>query len=175
LKFVQENAPVSPSTQTDSQRWIIRPIRKLTVRLLSDEFLRISLITGISAIGFFTMKNFIQVVFARWLPPAIDIFLKNLYSGRHIDAAASPFWFNVRLILELVVGSMLLTSAGLLIARRTREGLRLAYAALLASLTTVNLLLFYFEQFSTIMTTLIQFTLLMEVVYFRSRLLKRQS
>jgi hypothetical protein len=175
LKFVQEDALSVPSTQTKPNYWISHLTRKVTVRLLSDDFLRLSLITGISAIGLLTLKNPIQVLFAKWLPPAVDIFLKSLYSGRHIDAAALPFWFDIRLVLELIVGSLLLISSGLLIAKRTREGARLAYVALLLSLTTVNLLLFYFEQFSTIMTTLIQFVLLLEIVYYQRRLIKPQS
>lgn len=172
LKFVQEQGPNVSSTRAKSQFWLNRLVRKITVHLLSDEFLRLSLIVGLTVIGLLTLKNPIQVLFANWLPPTVDIFLKNLYSGRHIDATTLPFWFNIRLVLELIVSGLLLTSAGLLIAKRTREGVRLAYVALLLSLTTVNLLLFYFEQFSTIMTTLIQFTLLLEIIYYRRRLTK---
>jgi len=172
LKFVHEHEPAVSWTRPKSQFWLNRLVRKTTVRLLSDEFLRLSLIAGISAIGLLTLKNPFEVLFAKWLPPTINVFLMNLYSGRPIDATTLPFWFNIRLVFELVVGSLLLISAGLLIARRTRAGVRLAYIALLLSLTTVNLLLFYFEQFSTIMTTLIQFTLLLEIIYYRRRLAK---
>ena len=173
LKFVQEGALSVSPTQSKPPHWIIRLARKAIVQLLSDEFLRFSLILGISAIGLLTLKNPIQVLFAKWLPPAVDIFLMNLYSGRHIDAAALPLWFGIRLVLELIVGSLLLISAGLLAARRAHEGAALAYTALLLSLTTVNLLLFYFEQFSTIITTLIQFILLLEIIYYQRRLIKR--
>ena len=173
LKFVQADPLPAPATQTKPPHWVNCLTRKTTVHLLSDEFLRSSLIVGISVVGLLTLKNPIQVLFAKWLPHTLDIFLKNLYSGRHIDAATSPLWFGIRLALELIVGSLLLTSAGLLSTNRTQAGVRLAYMALLLSLTTVNLLLFYFEQFSTIMTTLIQFTLLLEVIYYQRRLTKR--
>jgi len=172
LNFVQEDASAVPSTQTPPDRRIDHLAKEMTIRLLSDGFLRISLIVGLLGIGLLTLKNPFQVLFARWLPPAFDIFLQNLYSGRHIDAATSPLWFGIRLILEVLVGSLLITSAGLLITKRTKKGVTLAYIALLLSLTTVNLLLFYFEQFSTIMTTLIQFILLVEIIYYQRRLIK---
>jgi len=173
LNFVQEDAPSVQVAQTKPNHRTTRLIRKTTVRLLSDEFLRLSLVVGISAIGLLTLKNPIQVFLAKWIPPTIDIFLQHLYSGRHIDAATSPLWFGIRLALEMIVGSLLLASAGLLTTKRTKQGIGLAYIALLLSLTTVNLLLFYFEQFSTIMTTLIQFALLLEIIYYQRRLIKR--
>jgi hypothetical protein len=172
LDFVQEDAPPIPPAQTKPNQWIDHLTRKATVHLLSDTFLRVSLIVGLLGIGLLTLKNPIQVLFAKWLPPAFDIFLQSLYSGRHIDAATSPLWFGIRLILEVIVGGLFIISAGFLISKRTKAGVRLAYIALLLSLSTVNMLLFYFEQFSTIMTTLIQFTLLVEVIYYQRRLIK---
>ncbi len=45
----------------------------------------------------------------------------------------------------------------------------LAASGLLLSLVGVNLLVFYFKQFSTIITALIQFLLLLLVYHYRSR------
>ena len=173
LKFVEEDALSSSPTQSRSRPWTSRLARKSIVHLVSEEPLRISLIVGISAIGLLTLKNPIQVLLAEWLPPEVDNFLQNLYAGRHIDAATAPLWFAIRLALELIVGNLLLVSSVLLVVRRTRQGAALAYVALLLSLTTVNLLLFYFEQFSTTITTLIQFILFLGIVYYQRRLSKR--
>jgi hypothetical protein len=117
-----------------------------------------------------TLKNRAHMLLARWMPIQIDTFLGNLYAGRHIDAATAPFWFAVRIALELIVGSLLLASACLLAVGRTDRGCALGYAALILSLSTVNLLLFYFEQFSTIITTSIQFLLLLGLLFYRRRL-----
>jgi len=173
LNFVQEDTPPVLATKINRNQKISRIIRRMFVRLLSDQILRISLILGISIIGLLTLKNPVQVYFSEWLPPGLAIFLRNLYSGRQIEAATSPAWFGIRVALESIVGSMLMVSAGLLATKRIKEGVRLAYVSLFLSLTTVNLLLFYFEQFSTIMTTLIQFALLLEIIYYQRRLVKQ--
>ena len=69
--------------------------------------------------------------------------------------------------LELVVGGLLISAAVLIGLRRKRIGASLAYFGLLLSLTTVDILLFYFEQFSTIITTTVQFLLLLGVLVYR--------
>jgi hypothetical protein len=47
-----------------------------------------------------------------------------------------------------------------------------AYWSLLLSLTVVNLLVFYFDQFSAIITAVVQFSLLLAVVYYRKKYLE---
>jgi hypothetical protein len=75
------------------------------------------------------------------------------------------------LALEGAVGSLLLMACILLVLRRDRHGLTFGYFGLLLALTTVNLLVFFFEQFSTIALALLQFGLLMGIIHFRRRYL----
>ena len=71
--------------------------------------------------------------------------------------------------LEGVVGLMLISAAIILAIGKDRIGIRLAYYSLLVALTLTNLLVFYFEQFSTIITATIQFVLLLLVLRYRRR------
>jgi len=57
----------------------------------------------------------------------------------------------------------------LLVTGRERQGIRASYFALLVYLTMVNLLMFYYYQFSTIISAIIQFVLLLAVLYYRQR------
>ncbi len=142
--------------------------RRKTAHLFSDRYLRIYLMLGLLAIGLLNLKNPISILLARWLPPNISALLA-IYAGRHVEAATSPLWSSIRLILEVSVGVLLLTAAGLLAVKRNRQGAAMGYVALLLSLTTVDVLLFYFEQFSTIITTMIQFLLLIGIVIYQRR------
>jgi hypothetical protein len=144
-----------------------RPVRRVIGRLVSRQTLRVLLIVGLVGIGLLTLKNPVNVLLAPWLPPAVTDLLTNLRLGRHIDAPATALWPSIRLGLEVVVGVLLLLSAALLGARKNRLGAALAYLGLLLSLTTVDILLFYFEQFSSIITTAIQFLLLVGVLIYR--------
>jgi hypothetical protein len=170
LKFIQDDAPTSSPNQPASQWKIGQSALGTFGNLVAGERLRILLIIGILAIGLLTLKNPVQELFGGWLPPAVNIWLQDLYSGRCIDISTAPLWFEIRLALEAFVGILLLTSAGLLIVGRKRQGAALGYVALLLSLTTVDLLLFYFEQFSTIITTTIQFLLLLGIGYYQRHL-----
>ncbi len=129
--------------------------------------LRALLSVGLLAIGLLTLKNPARVLLAPWLPQSVLGILERLYAGRQIDPTSAPSWFAARVVLEVGLGALFLLSAGLVAAGHRKWGATLGIAVLLISLTTVNLLLFYFEQFSTVITTTIQFLLLLGLLYWR--------
>ncbi len=142
---------------------------------MSAKWLRAALVMGIFGIGLLTLKNPTHELLLRWLPPGIDALLENLYIGRRVSTTLAPFWYGLRLTLEVIVGMLLLASACLLASRHRQRGCELGYVSLLLSLTTINLLLFYFEQFSTIITTALQFLLLLGLIVYRQRLPDRAT
>ncbi len=166
LEFLEAEAPVEP----------VRPEKAMpgpAVRVLAGAFskatLRALLVVGLTAIGLLSLKNPFSLLLAPWLPPELSALLSGLYIGRHIEATAAPLWSAIRLGLEVVVSLLLLSSAWLLGTKRDRLGAAAGNLGLLLSLSTVNILLFYFEQFSTIFTTAVQFLLLMGIYLFRRR------
>jgi hypothetical protein len=60
-----------------------------------------------------------------------------------------------------------LASALMLLVRRDYLGVTVGYFGLLIALTVLNLLVFYFDQFSAIITATIQFLLLMGLILYR--------
>jgi hypothetical protein len=81
-------------------------------------------------------------------------------------------WFGARVGMEGVLGFIVLVAAVLLLVGRERRAINIAYVALLFSITVVNLLLFYFDQFSTIINATVQFALLLAILRYRARFLK---
>ena len=169
LNFVRAKGTPAAALPGGRSRRIREQVLRPVAALGTSRQFRILLAIGLLAIGLLNLKNPASILMSGWLPPAIGNIL-GLVSGRHIDAAAAPSLFEIRVVLELVVGLLLLASAFLLLARRASQGSALGSVALLLSLTTVNLLLFYFEQFSTIITTTVQFILLAGLVYYRQSL-----
>ncbi|MBN2385381.1 MAG: hypothetical protein JXB85_00045 [Anaerolineales bacterium] len=167
-EFLEAQGALPPDAAEQAQP-ALQPARRIAARMFSQPCLRVSLILGLTAIGLLTLKNPASVLLASWLPTKIIDLLASLYAGRQVDAASAPLWFAIRLGLEVVVGVLLLVSAGFLVAKRDRLATSLGSVALLLSLTTVNILLFYFEQFSTIITTSIQFLLLIGINAVRRR------
>jgi hypothetical protein len=71
--------------------------------------------------------------------------------------------------LETVIGLLFVSTAVLMVTRREQLATALGSLALLLSLTGVNLLTFYYDQFSGIATALFQLALLVGLAYYRQR------
>lgn len=84
-------------------------------------------------------------------------------------------WLATRFGLESLVGLLQLVSVGLLFSRRDNVAINLAAISLLLSLTAVNLLVFYFDQFSAILTAFTQFWVLTGLFYFRERFIRNEK
>jgi hypothetical protein len=105
--------------------------------------------------------------------------LERLMAGwilnSYVSSKAALGWFLVRLGLDAAVGSILIAAAILLILRRDRLGLSLNVFGLLLILTGVNLLEFYFDQFSEILPATVQFCLLLATLRYREKFLGPQT
>jgi hypothetical protein len=97
--------------------------------------------------------------------------LERLLAEGALTSSSGLPWFLARMSLEAITGTMLLASAGLLIAGRDRLGVLAGTTSLLVSLTIVNLLAFYFDQFSAITTATVQLYFLLIAGYYRRRFL----
>jgi hypothetical protein len=75
------------------------------------------------------------------------------------------------LALGLSVGLVLLFSAALLLFGRDQLATAFASVGLLLALSAVNLLVFYYDQFSSILTALVQLALLSGIIYYRQKYL----
>jgi hypothetical protein len=78
-------------------------------------------------------------------------------------------WFALRMISQGLAGGMLLLSAGLLILRQDRRGVLLGLIGMLFYLITVNLVVLYFDQFTYILATVIEFGFFMSMLRYRQR------
>jgi hypothetical protein len=142
------------------QRWLPRP------RLKSV------LIGGLSALGLWALWNLGAWLLALDEPLRLTNLLSDMITAGRLSSPSGVSWLAVNTGLKAACGLVLLAGAGLLLAGRDSLGLRIGHFGLLLFLTVANLLEFYFEQFSTIVPALIQFTLLLGLVYYRRRYLE---
>jgi len=104
-------------------------------------------------------------------PGPMEDLLARLIAAGQISGQGGLFWFFARLLLEAALGLLLVFSALMIAARREDNGTFFGYWGLLISLTTVDLLVFYFDQFSTILIAIFQFVALSLIGYYRRRFL----
>ena len=98
-------------------------------------------------------------------------FVEVLRSSDVRSLNALRFTF-IRLILEGGFSLLLLTSAFMLLRGKSVLGVRLAVISLVMTLTTVDLLVYYLDQFSATLSVLAQFGLLLLVLLYREIHLK---
>jgi hypothetical protein len=139
---------------------------------LTEIRLKWLLVVGMLLLSWLTLKNPIQTWLQTVIPNSLlEKFLQS-HLGRQIPSAESTNLSYVRISLEVLIGISLLVSVGLFLAGKKRLAVNLAYFDLLASLVVLDLFLFYFEQFSTVGTVLVQFLVLLGVIFYRARYLK---
>ena len=85
---------------------------------------------------------------------------------------ADQAWTPIRLGLESFTGLPLVFAAFLLMLGQERRGVLVGRAWLVFSLTIVNLLVFYFDQFRAVVDALLQFVLLLGVLHYQRRYLR---
>jgi hypothetical protein len=174
LDFLQaENFQGSPTKSGLMTRWRARFVTA-EARWLTSSNLKIAVIMGLIVLGLRGVLAAIATILlvssiadpAHWQKLALT-------PGPEGDAFGSTrlLLLVIALMLESVIGGLLLIAAILLTTAHVRRGLILSYWALLFSLTGVQLLSFYFNQFDVIVTTLLQFSVLFGVLRYRARYL----
>jgi hypothetical protein len=146
---------------------------KFEARWITRGRLKAILTGGLLALGVAAMVNLVRLLIGTQVPETMEMWIKIWSEVGRITDVRGLLWMLTRVGLEGVVGFMLLMAAILLLIGKDRWALTIAYYSLLLSLTVTNLLVFYFEQFSTIIPAIIQFLILMGVLLYRRRYLSR--
>lgn len=166
--LASEELRIAPESSSALER-LLGNLRQLEIRWISKRRLKAVLAGGLAALGILALWNLVMLLFVTRDPSRLESMITELVVGGQVASITGMFWFSARVALEGFVGLLLVVSAGLFIANKDRSGAALGYVGLLLSLAVVNLVIFYFEQFSTIIPALVQFLLLLGVMYYRRR------
>jgi hypothetical protein len=138
-------------------------------RWISLRRLKGVVVGALIGLGVVQILSMVRLIWAALDPVYLERMLALLIAGGKVTSASAMAWFVGRMTLEGLVGLILIGAASFLVFGKEKLGIRLAYYGLLLSLTITNLLVFFFEQFSTIITASVQFILLLLVLRFRRR------
>jgi len=144
-------------------------LRSLEERFLDQNRLRTWLSLGTIVLGSFATLTSIIAILATFTPPGLLRFLTALFNPANIGEIR---WFLATHALQGTIGIMLIGSGVSIAKHRQRVGFALAYYSLIVYLIIVDLMLFYYYQFSTIISALVQFSLLIGLIHFRNRYYK---
>lgn len=84
-----------------------------------------------------------------------------------ITSHSSLDWLTARVSLQAMVGLILLNAAIFLLRGKLEKGLSFSFLGMLLQLTTLDMLIFYYDQFSTIVFVLIQVVIFLAIQQYR--------
>jgi hypothetical protein len=154
-----------------STRWD-RLVEKMVVwegRVFTHGRMRAALAGALLALGLWSLLGLAQAV----TPWVAATHVEELVIGGRLGSSIELAGFSTRLALESAVGLLYLSASVLMAIDRTELGVTIGSIGLLLALTTVNLLVFYFEQFSTIITATVELIVLLALLRFRTRFVSR--
>jgi len=86
-----------------------------------------------------------------------------------------PDWLIVKAASQAAIGIFSFAAAILLLLRREASAIRIGILVLTTSLTVVNLLVFYLDQFSASINAIFEFALLLGLINYRRRFMQESS
>ncbi len=101
--------------------------------------------------------------------------LEQFMANNLVRNATGMNWFEAQILLEGAMGVIALAAALFLVFRKDTIGIWLGIADLIITLVVVNLLTFYFNQFSTIGFAVVQFVLLVFLLSYKRRFMDPSS
>lgn len=173
LDFLHSDAVIVSSDKPTIVEKIEKRFINFEKKWITRERLRAVLAGGLLALAIAAMLNFARLLIGTQVPETLEKWLTVWFEVGRVTDVRGLLWLLTRVGLEGIVGLLLFIAAILFVIKRDRWGRAIAYFSLLLSLTVTNLLVFYFEQFSTIIPAAIQFLLLLGVLRYQQRFLTK--
>lgn len=145
---------------------------QLEVRWVSRGLYRLIIVVGLLIVAvpmFIESISTFQLIFGGGIVQ--EEYVAALIAAQVVNSPNELTWLIILVVLEGIVALPTILGAIMVFFRRERHGIEIAIMGVIISLTMVNLLVFYFDQFLSLANTLIQFVVLMLVLHYRHRFL----
>jgi hypothetical protein len=156
------------------EKWNLR-IRVFEAKWFGKKRMRMILVTALLAWGAYTIFEPWAILRIFDNPDALSIIIENLISNNLVRNQSGLNWFQAKIGLEGTLGFFSILSGIFIFLRKEDIGVNIGIATMLIMLGVANLILFYFDQFSTIVNASIQFLIFLSLVRFRTRFLVKNE
>ncbi|TRO49586.1 hypothetical protein E2P65_00845 [Candidatus Bathyarchaeota archaeon] len=144
-------------------------------KYLNQQRVKVFLVASLIILGMPSFMRFLEYNELAGDPFQRGDYLAAILSEIPSASGVDMFWAYIHLMLDGAVGLALAFSAVLILVKRDSWGLELGSVALLVSLLVLNVVLFYIEQFSTIITAVYQYVTLQGLYYYQRKHLPRKK
>jgi hypothetical protein len=167
LEFLQSTKLRLVPEEPDLLEQVASRLSSLEARWIGKTRWQAALAGALIAFGLLSSIAVIELLVPALGIARVERRLQDLIEAGRIGSGSSLGWFAGWMALDGSVGLILLVSGVLMIMGRERLAVGLGMLGLLLSLTTVDLVVFYFQQFRAILTALVQFILLLALAHYR--------
>jgi hypothetical protein len=170
VEFLKIDVPESEKKDSPKRK-ILNSVSSILLRIwrFISVNIRTILIVGTIGIGLLNLKNPAGYLLQPVLPGNIvDILEMNI--GRQVSPQEAQGFYQFRVYGEIIIGFLMIFSSILLMTKHRFTGCLIGTISFLLCLMVIDFILFYFEQFSTIITTSIQFLLFLGYLYYLTKL-----
>ncbi len=195
LKFVQENAQEVElrelaaslkafleqkhlkvtSEKLDIVERTSRALNKIERKYFNERVMRILIAVGLVILsGWMLVKPLLALIYSNDLGKT-QVLFSELIKNNMLASQQSQVWYLVILLMQVAISIVFFVAAILMISKARRVAFTVSYVGLLLTLTALNLLVFYYDQFSTIFSALFEFILLLSILRFRQRFIRNES
>lgn len=147
---------------------------KFLETLFTQKFTRVALVAMLGILSLTAMIEVISLLIYRFVPDfrlPVPLYLSlGEYSSQY-----NINWFLFRIALQAAVSIFSLAALVLIFLGKEQRGLFWAQVGLIIGLTGLNLIVFYLDQFSALITTLYQFVIVLLISSYRRRFLVKKS
>jgi hypothetical protein len=164
-----------PATYERLNRWLRLLEDRVRHSWLTERRFRLLLASLLAVSAGVALAGLGQLIVALFLHGSLVAYLIEIMLNSDVQGFNALRFIVVRVILEGGLSLLLLGAVYLMLRGRQALGVRLATLSLVMSLTTVDLFIFYLDQFSATLTVLAQFGLLLLVLLYRKLYLKPQD
>jgi len=150
---------------------IIRRWKKFETRILTRPRMRLIITLGLLFWAAWAITSQTILYLATHNAVQLERLIAQFLANNLIRNASGMNWFEAQILLEGSMGILALTAVVFLLFKKDRIGVWLGIMNLMVTLVVVNLLTFYFDQFSTIGFASIEFVLLILLLSYKRRFL----
>jgi len=173
INFIESKTVHLVSRKESFWNKLNRKINYWKDKFITQKLAKIIIISALIVVGLFNFWDLIVAIRSIASSNYLQFLFNELLNAGKIISDKSLPWFLIRLILEGIVGILFIISAGLFYKGKDKKASRIASFALIASLTTIDLLVFYFDQFKAVSDALMQFVLLNFINYYKKEIVRK--
>jgi hypothetical protein len=175
ILFLQDRElQIVPHKPRFLEQWQFR-FRVLESKWLSRKQFRLILVLSLIGWGIYTLITPWIIVRAFNNPLFLNQLIENLINQNLVRNQSGLTWFQAHIAVEGTLALVTIICGLLFLIKRERVAVRMAIANLLVTFTIANLLLFYFDQFSTIINATIQLLLFLGLIRYQQRFLSEKK